>query len=89
MSRGGSPTVTAGIGLAACIGGRARRRRVRRGASLEFKDVVGTSNRRMAYRVARSTCDGGRLKSGDVNPASPVRWCPIRGLGSFIELRGS
>jgi hypothetical protein len=43
----------------------------------------------MAYRVARSTCDGGRLKSGDVNPASPVRWCPVCGSGSFTELRGS
>jgi hypothetical protein len=60
-----------------------------RGASLEVKDAVGTRNRRMAYRVARSKCDSGRLKSGDVDPVSPVRWCPIRGLESFIELRGS
>jgi hypothetical protein len=43
----------------------------------------------MAYRVARSTCDDGRLKYGDVDPASPVRWCPIRGSGSFTELWGS
>jgi hypothetical protein len=35
----------------------------------------------MAYRVPWSTCDGGRLKSDDVDPASPVRWCPIRGSG--------
>jgi hypothetical protein len=37
----------------------------------------------MAYRVARSTCDGGRLKSGDVNPASPVRWHSVCGLGEL------
>jgi hypothetical protein len=42
----------------------------------------------MAYRVAQSTCDGGRLESGDFDPASSVRWCPIRGSGSFTELRG-
>jgi hypothetical protein len=41
----------------------------------------------MSYCVARSTCDGVRLKSGDVDLASPVRWCPIRGSGSFTELR--
>jgi hypothetical protein len=56
-SRGGSPTVMVGIGLAACAGSRARRWRVLRpahdgifqlngtGASLEFTDVVGTRNR--------------------------------------------
>jgi hypothetical protein len=43
----------------------------------------------MAYRGARSTCDGGRLKSGDVDPASPVRYCSILGSGSFIEVRRS
>jgi hypothetical protein len=43
------------------------------GASLDAKDARGTRNRRMAYRGARSTCDGGQLKSGDVDPASPVR----------------
>jgi hypothetical protein len=54
-----------------------------RGASLEFTDAVGIRNRRMAYRVARSTCDGGRLKTGDVNPASPLRWCLVCGLGEL------
>jgi hypothetical protein len=99
--RRGSSTVMAGIGLAECAGGRARRRRVLRpahggrvqsngtGASLDAKDAIGTRKRRMAYRGAQSTCDGGRLKSGDVNPASLVRWCPIRGSGSFTELWGS
>jgi hypothetical protein len=53
------------------------------GASLEVKDAVGARNRRMAYRVARSTCDDDRLKSGGVNPASPVRWCSVCGLGEL------
>jgi hypothetical protein len=43
----------------------------------------------MAYRGARSTCDDGRLKSDDVDPVSPVRWCRIRGSGSFTEVRRS
>jgi hypothetical protein len=40
----------------------------------------------MAYCVARSTCDGGRLKSGDVDSASPVKWCPIRSSGSLAKV---
>jgi hypothetical protein len=56
------------------------------GASLDAKDAIGTRNRRMAYRGARSTCDDGRLKSGDVDLVSPVRWCSIRGTGSFTEV---
>jgi hypothetical protein len=59
------------------------------GASLDAMDAIGTRNRRLAYRGARSTCDGGRLKSGDVDPASSVRWCSIRGSGSFNEVRRS
>jgi hypothetical protein len=42
----------------------------------------------MAYRVARSTCDDGRLKSGDVDPASPVRWCTVYGLGELHRTSG-
>jgi hypothetical protein len=56
------------------------------GASLDAKDAIGTRNRRMAYRGAWSTCDGGRLKSGDVDPVSPVRYCSILGSGSFTEV---
>jgi hypothetical protein len=74
-----------GIGLTACAGGRAHRRRVLRpahggmfnqmaqGASRDAKDATGARNRRMAYHGAQSTCDGGRLKSSDVDPVSPVR----------------
>jgi hypothetical protein len=43
------------------------------GASRDAKDATGARNRRMAYHGARSMCDGGRLKSGDVDPASPAR----------------
>jgi hypothetical protein len=43
------------------------------GASRDAKDAIGTRNRRMAYRGARSTCDGGRLKSGNVDLVSPLR----------------
>jgi hypothetical protein len=43
----------------------------------------------MAYRGARSTCDGGRLKSGDVVLASSVRYSSIHGSGSFTKVRRS
>jgi hypothetical protein len=42
-------------------------------ASRGAKDAIGVRNRRTAYRGAQSTRDGGRLKSGDINPVSPVR----------------
>jgi hypothetical protein len=56
------------------------------GASRDAKDAIGTRNRRMTYRGARSTRDGDRLKSDDVDPASPVRYCSILGSGSFTEV---
>jgi hypothetical protein len=37
------------------------------------KDATRARNGRKAYRAARSTCTGGRLKSGDVDPVSLVR----------------
>jgi hypothetical protein len=55
------------------------------GASRDAKDATGSRNRRMAYRGARSTCDGGRLKSDDVDPASLVRYSSIRGLGASLR----
>jgi hypothetical protein len=60
-----------------------------KGASRDAKDAIGTRNRRMAYRGARSTCDGGWLKSGDVNLASPARYCSILGSRSFTKVRRS
>jgi hypothetical protein len=53
------------------------------GASWDAKDAIGTRNRWMVYRGARSTCDGSRLKSSDVDPAYPARYGSIRGSGSF------
>jgi hypothetical protein len=42
-------------------------------ASWGAKVAIGARNRRTTYSGARSTRDGGRLKSDDVDPASPVR----------------
>jgi hypothetical protein len=59
------------------------------GASRDAKGAIGTRNRRMAYRGAWSTCDDGRLKSGDIDSVSPVRYCSILGSRSFTEVRRS
>jgi hypothetical protein len=50
---------------------------IARGASLVVKGVVGARNRRVAHRAARSTCDDGRMKSGDVNLEPPAMWCSV------------
>jgi hypothetical protein len=75
----------AGIGRATCSGDRARRQRMLRPAhggivqsngmeaSRGAKDATRARNRRKAHRGARSTCAGGRVKSGDVDPVPPVR----------------
>jgi hypothetical protein len=44
-------------------------------------------NRRITHRGARSTFAGGRVKSGDLDPASPVRQSSIPRSGSFTEAR--
>jgi hypothetical protein len=94
-SRGASPVVMVGVGLAACAGGRACRRacsglltavefnQIAQGASLEVSGVVGARNRRVGHHAAQSTCDGSRTMSGDVNPAPPAMWCSVRGLGEL------
>jgi hypothetical protein len=79
-----------GGGLAACAGGRARRRCVPRPAHgdraqskwslTESSGVVGATNCKTAHRVARSTHGDGRMKSGDGNPVPPVKWCSVQGL---------
>jgi hypothetical protein len=43
------------------------------GASQGVKDATRARNRRKAHRGARSTCAGGRVKSGEVDSVSPVR----------------
>jgi hypothetical protein len=37
------------------------------------KDTTSARNRRKAHRGARSTCADSRVKSGDIDPVSPVR----------------
>jgi hypothetical protein len=44
-----------------------------RGASQEVTGVVGVRNRRVAHHAARSTCDDGQMKFGDVNPAPSAK----------------
>jgi hypothetical protein len=56
-------------------------------ASRGAKDATTARNRRKAHRGAQSTCASGRVKSGDVDPVPPVRWCSIHGSGSFTEVR--
>jgi hypothetical protein len=51
------------------------------GAPREAREVIGASNWKMVYLVARSTCDCGWPKSGEGDPAAPV-W---HGLGSRLE----
>jgi hypothetical protein len=73
--------VVVGAGLAACAGGRARRRRMlnpsARGASREVNGAVGARNRKVAHRAARPMRGGSRMKSGDGNPAPRVKWCSV------------
>jgi hypothetical protein len=51
------------------------------GAPQEAREVVGASNWKMIYLVARSTCSGGWPKSGEGDPAAPVR----QGLDSRLK----
>jgi hypothetical protein len=51
-----------------------------RGASWEVSGAVGARNWRVAHRAAWSTHGGGRMKSGDGNPAPPAKWCSVWGL---------
>jgi hypothetical protein len=43
------------------------------GASQGAKDATRARNRRKTHCGARSTYTGGRVKSGEVDPVSPVR----------------
>jgi hypothetical protein len=55
------------------------------GASRGAKETTHARNRRKTHRGARSTCTGGRVKSGDIDPVSPARYSSIPGSGSFTE----
>jgi hypothetical protein len=50
-------------------------------------ELTRARNRRITHRGARSTFAGGRVKSGDLDPASPVRQSSIPRSGSFTEAR--
>jgi hypothetical protein len=98
-TRCGSTTVMAGIGRSTCAGERARRRHElrpstaiqvnprARGASRGAHESTRARNQRITHRGARSTFAGGRVKSGDLDPASPVRQSLIPRSGSFTEAR--
>jgi hypothetical protein len=62
---------------------------VSRGAPQKVSEVVGARNLGMAHLVARSTCGGGRPKSGEVALTVPA----VRALGeawkSFTTSQGS
>jgi hypothetical protein len=57
-------------------------------ASLEVKGDLCVRNQRVAHHAARSTCDGGRTKSGDINPVTLAMWCLVQGLRELHRALG-
>jgi hypothetical protein len=57
------------------------------GASWGAKETTHARNRRKTHRGARSTYTSGRVKSGEVDPVSLVRYSSIPGSGSFTKAR--
>jgi hypothetical protein len=70
-------------GLSATIQVNPRAQGALRGAN----EATRARNRRITHRGAQSTFAGGRVKSGDLDPASPVRQSSIPRSGSFTEAR--
>jgi hypothetical protein len=56
------------------------------GALPEIKEGIRSRNLRMAHRIAQSTQDRERPKSGEDDLGSPVKFCWVRGLGKLHEL---
>jgi hypothetical protein len=56
-------------------------------ASRGAKESTRARNRKITHCGARSTFVGGRLKSGDLDLASPTRQSSIPRSGSFTEAR--
>jgi hypothetical protein len=54
-------------------------------ASRGAKELTRARNRRITHRGDRSTLAGGRVKFGDLDPASPVRQSSIPRSRSFTE----
>jgi hypothetical protein len=57
------------------------------GASRGAKESTRARNRGITHRGARSTFAGGRVKSGDLDPACPASQSLIPRSGSFTEAR--
>jgi hypothetical protein len=57
------------------------------GASRGAKESTRARNQRITHRGARSTFAGSRVKSGYLDPVSPVRQSSIPRSGSFTEAR--
>jgi hypothetical protein len=58
-----------------------------RGASWGANESTRARNRRITHRGARSMFAGGRVKSGDLDPASTARQSSIPRSRSFTEAR--
>jgi hypothetical protein len=58
-----------------------------RGASRGANESTHARNWRITHRGARSTFAGGRVKSGDLDPAPPAKQSSIPCSGSFTEAR--
>jgi hypothetical protein len=58
-----------------------------RGASRGANELTRARNQRITHRGARSTFTGGRVKSEDLDPVSPMRQSSIPRSGSFTEAR--
>jgi hypothetical protein len=58
-----------------------------REASRGANESTRARNRRITHCGARSTYAGARVKSGDLDPTSPVRQSSVPRSGSFTEAR--
>jgi hypothetical protein len=58
-----------------------------RGPSRGANELTRARNRRITHRGTRSMFAGGRVKSGDLDPAPPARQSLIPRSGSFTEAR--
>jgi hypothetical protein len=73
--------VCSGLSTAIYVNPRAR------GASQGANESTHARNQRITHRGARCTFAGGRVKSGDLDPASSVRQSSIPRSRSFTEAR--
>jgi hypothetical protein len=74
-------SVCSGLSTAIYVNPRAR------GASRGANESTRARNQRITHCGARSTFVGGRVKSRDLDPASPARQSSIPHFGSFTKAR--